>query len=97
MQAGNCDPAAEAGRKAGHRCRRAKGRIGKRASTGTGNADAHRRYDPRPGKTGCGELRAHVSLSPDAMFWPCMPVGEQAGQRVTWNHFYWTPNPPGCP
>jgi hypothetical protein len=44
MQAGNVDPAAEAGRKAGYRCRRAKGRIEGRASTG----DARERAPERP-------------------------------------------------
>jgi len=46
-------------------------------------ADAHRRIDPRSAKAGSGELRAHVTLFPGAMFWPCMPVGERAERRVT--------------
>ena len=50
-------------------------------------ADAHQSYDPRLNKTGCGEQRAYVTADPDAMFRPCMPVGERAIQRVTWNHF----------
>src|SRR6202041_1396038 len=50
-------------------------------------ADAHRSIDPWPVKTGGGEQRAHVTPSSDAKFRPCMPVGERAGRRVTWNHF----------
>ena len=50
--------AAEMDRKVRNRCRRAKGRIEKRASTGMDSADAHQRIDPQPGKTGGGEQRA---------------------------------------
>jgi len=38
-----------------------------------------------PAKTGSGEQRAHVTPSLDAEFRPCMPVGERADRRVTWN------------
>jgi hypothetical protein len=47
MQARNVNPVAVADRKINYRCRRAKGRIGKWASTETGiTADAHQRFDP---------------------------------------------------
>jgi len=48
-------------------------------------ADAHRSIDPLSAKTGSGEQRAHVTPSLDAEFRPCMPVGERADRRVTWN------------
>jgi len=51
-------------------------------------ADAHQSYDPLLDKTRGGEQRAYVTFVSDAMFRPCMPVGERAVLRVTWNHFY---------
>jgi len=51
-------------------------------------ADAHRSIDPWPAKTGGGEQRAHVTPSSDAKFRPCMPVGERADRRVTWNSVF---------
>jgi len=67
MQARSVNPATETCRKAGHRCRRVKGRIEKQASTGT-ETDAHRRYDPQLNKIGGGELRANILPFTDAMF-----------------------------
>ena len=77
MQTGNVDAVTGIGREASPRCCRAKGRIEKRASTGT-DADTHLRTDPQLAKASGGEQRAHVSPVSDAMFGPCMPVGEQA-------------------
>ena len=77
-------------RKAGCRRRRVKGRIEGRTSTKSGIADAHRSCDPPPGKTGSGELRAYITPLLGAMFWPCMPAGEQVVLRVTWNLFYFS-------
>jgi len=57
MQARSVDPAAEAYRKSRRRCRRAKGRIENRVSTGREKADTHRSIDPRLDKTDCGERR----------------------------------------
>jgi len=91
MQAGSSDAAAGTDRKISSRRRTAKGRIEKRASTRSGIADMHQRFDPQPGKTGCGEQRAQVPLLLDATFWPCMPAGEQAVSRVTWNLFPFLP------
>ena len=50
-------------------------------------ADAHRSIEPESGKAGFGEQRAYVTPLPNATFWPCMPAGEQAVSKVTWNHF----------
>ncbi|HEY2843758.1 MAG TPA: hypothetical protein VGJ09_08915, partial [Bryobacteraceae bacterium] len=58
IQAGSVDSAVGTGCKASPRCRRAKGRVEERASTGEGFAGAHLRTDPQPGKTGGGEQRA---------------------------------------
>jgi hypothetical protein len=58
--------AAGTGRKVSFRRWRVKGRIEKRASTGSGFADTHRRFDPRSAKTGSGELRANVTPFSDA-------------------------------
>jgi hypothetical protein len=67
MQARSVNPATEICRKAGHRCRRVKGRIEKQVSTGT-EADAHRSFDPQLDKTGGGERRANITPFADAMF-----------------------------
>lgn len=76
------------GRKTNPHRRGAKGRIEKQASTGDGSADAHWRNDLLSGKTGKRELRAYVTRSPDAMFWPCMPAGERSkNRRAPWNLF----------
>jgi hypothetical protein len=68
MQARSVDPAVETDRKISRRCRRVKGRIEMRVSTGKGAADARRSFDPQPDKTGCGEQWAYVTTFPDAMF-----------------------------
>jgi len=67
MQAGNVDAVVGIGREASSRSCRAKGRIERRASTGT-DADTLLRTDPQSAKTGGGEQRAQVSPVPDATF-----------------------------
>ena len=80
MEARSVDPAAETDRKIHRRCRRAKGCIEKRASTGMEKADAHRSSDPLPAKTGSGEQRAHVTPSTDAEF-----LAVHAGRGTSWS------------
>jgi xanthine dehydrogenase accessory factor len=55
--------AAEMDRKVRNRCRRVKGRIEKRASTGMDSADAHQRIDPQPGEDSACAV-AHNPVAP---------------------------------
>jgi hypothetical protein len=82
MQAGSVDSAAGTGCKASPRCRRAKGRIEERASTGKGIADAHQRFDPQPGKTGGGEQGPGGEGSDAGHRHPCSTPGghDSAGE-----------------
>ena len=78
------------------RCGRAKGRYERPAPCGRSTA-VSREHRSRGGEIGLGgaERRStrHFRMRCSV---PCMPAESKAGNRVTWNHFFFCP-PKSCP
>jgi len=78
MQAGSVNLAAEGLRKKRHRRWRAKGRIERQASTESGMRTSTVVVIRNRAKPVAGSYGLERPGDSDAVFWPCMPAGEQA-------------------